>query len=112
MLLIAAKYQSTLKPAFHEKRAILKDAVAERTKSITKPILRAVAIRLFAEGEVKMYVPGKSPAPLPRTLDSIAGLAPMVNIRGVNQKPFISYDDCMLQPPPHSRPARTSKLTL
>lgn len=99
MLLIAAKYKSTLERAFHEKKAILMEVVAEKTKSITKPILRAVATRLFAQGKLRNHAPGKSSAPLPRTLDSIAGLAPMVSMRGVNQKPFISLDDCMSPSP-------------
>jgi hypothetical protein len=95
MLLIVAHYKSTLKRAFHEKKAVLKEVVAEKTKSITKSIMRAVAARIFAEGEMKDHVPGKSPAPLFRTFDSSIGLASMVTIRDVNQNPFISLDTCM-----------------
>jgi hypothetical protein len=107
MLLIVAHYKSSLKRAFHEKKTILKEVVAEKTKSITKAItksiLQAVAARVFAEGEMKEHVPGKSSAPLFRRFDSSAGLASMVTIRDVNQNPFISLDNCKLQRPPQSR---------
>jgi ribosomal protein S17E len=103
MLLIVTHYKSSLKRAFHEKKTILKEVVAEKTKSttksITRSILRAVVSRVFAEGEMKEHVLGKSPEPLFRTFDSSAGLASMVTIRDVNQNPFISLDDCMLQSP-------------
>jgi hypothetical protein len=107
MLLIVAHYKSSLKRAFHEKKTILKEKVAEKTKSITKSItrsiLRAVVSRVFAEGEMKEHVPGKSPEPLFRKFDSSAGLASMVTIRDVNQNPFISLDNCMFQLPVQSR---------
>jgi hypothetical protein len=103
MLLIVAHYKSSLKRAFHEKKTILKEVVAEKTKSITRSILRAVVSRVFAEGEMKEHVPGKSPEPLFRKFDSSAGLASMVTIRDVNKNPFISLDDCMFPLPVQSR---------
>jgi hypothetical protein len=107
MLLIVAHYKSSLKRTFHEKKAILKEVVAEKTKSITKSmtrsILQTVAARVFAEGEMKEHVPGKSPAPLFKTFDSSAGLASMVTIRDVDKNPFIALDDCMFQLPVQSR---------
>ena len=100
MLLIVAHYKSTLKRAYLEKKTILKEVIAEKTKTITKSItqsiLQAVAARVFAEGDIKEHVPGKVPGPLFRTFDSSAGLASMVTIRDVNQNPFITFDHCML----------------